>query len=806
MRNTIRYAIRSLSRDRAFALIVVLSLAVGIGANTAIFSLINGVLLRPPAFPEPDRLVAVNLVVPKFAHLYPALPINIAMLAEWRKQTTAWQGIAAMRTSSFNLTGAGEPALVPGAVVTANMFQVLGVGAHLGRTFFDSEDVKGSDHVVLLSDSLWRSRFRADPAVVGRPVMLNGDPYKVIGVLPPTLHVPGTPQFDARIEKFEIFKPLGYSPDDLKLEFGELNYWVIARLRPGQTLGRAAAELNAVTARLSAQMQDVPDLHVKLDSLQDQIVGNSRRGLVILMAAVGAVLLVLCVNLANLSLARAAGRARDSAIRTALGAGRGRLLGQVMTESLLLAGLGGVLGIALAYAGIRALIAAAPVDLPRLDEVSVDWRVLLFGFVASLLSGLLFGVLPALRSAASISPYEVLKSGSHTNTEGRHGLRVRNVLIAFEVGLSAALLVVAGLLISSFWHLMTIPKGFDVERVVALDVSLPSAKYRKAADRTGFCDRLLEMSRHLPGVEAASLVSALPLQGETWIDIVWAEGDARPLLEKPSTNVRFISPDYFKTLHAPLEAGRDFSESDRNRKVVIISENLAQRLWPGQNAVGRKLTDGGDSLEVVGVTRDFRSTALDATPVHLLYEPYWQRSQLAASLMVRTGMDPTAIAASLRRVIWAVDADVPIPEIRTLAQVMNRSVARRRFQMTLVLLFAVAALLLAAFGTYGVISYAVERRRSEMGIRMALGAGKGRLIGMVLRSGMAPVVIGLLAGGMAALAAGRYVASLLFEVSPRDPLSFAAAGLVLLMVSMLSCLLPAWRISRVNPIEALRFE
>ncbi|HEY2014910.1 MAG TPA: ABC transporter permease [Bryobacteraceae bacterium] len=807
MGNELRYTLRSLSRDRGFAAMVILSLAVGIGANTAIFSLIDGVLLRPPAFRDPSRLVSVSQMIPKFAKLYPAIPINVAELAEYRRVATSFESIGAMQPATFNLTGAGEPELVSGALVSANILGVLGVEPRLGRTFTENEDAEGQDSVVLIADSLWRRRFHAAPALVGRAILLNERKHVVIGVLRPEFRLPLSSQFLASSAAVtpEVFKPIGYTAKNLVLSASSFNYWAVARLRPGVTIAKALAEMNLIQANISSKMQENLDLHAGVVSIQEQMVGDVRRGLLLLMAAVGAVLLVLWVNLANLSLVRAAGRARDSAIRMALGAGRSRLVWTSLCESMTLALIGGALGVALAYWGLQALVAGAPVALPRLNEVRLDLRVLLFALAVSLGAGIILGVLPALRRAAA-APFEALKSGSRTNIEGRQGLRLRNTLVGLEVGLSAALLVTAGLLISSFVRVMTIDKGFDVERVVAVRLSLPSTRYGQGPQRIAFFDRVLNKSKVLPGVQAVGLVSALPLEGETWVNIVGVEHDPRPLMEKPSANVRFVNPGYFPTLHIPMRDGRAFQETDRGRKVAIVSASLAQRLWPGQNAIGRKVDDGESLLEVVGVTPDVRSTSLDHDPVNMLYIPYWQQVQRASSLLVRTAMDPQGIASALRAVIWDADSAVPVPEVRTMEQVLAQSVSERRFQMLLVVLFAAAALALAGFGTYGVVSYVVARRRAEMGIRMALGANKSDVLGMVLFQGMMPVVAGLLAGAVAALAVGRYLASLLFEISPRDPLAFGAACTVLLLVSAAACLIPARRATRVNPIEALRFE
>ena len=807
MRTDIRHAIRGLLRDRVFALMIVLSLAVGIGANTAIFSLVNGVLLQAPDFPHPERLVALTQWAPKLLKSYPALPVNIAIYREWRKQMTSFESIGVAQANVFNLTGSGQPEQVRGANVSSTIFHVFGVRPRLGRAFTEQEDQSGQDQVVILADSLWRRRYQADPAIVGRKVLLDGKPCEVVGVLPASFHFPREEKVGSRTlgEGLEIYKPLGYDADDLQLHMGDFNYWTTARLRPGVSAAKAQSELNVVQAAIGKQIPGDLDLHASLIPLQERMVGDVRQGLVLLMAAVGAVLLVLCVNLANLTLARAAGRARDSAIRTALGASRARLLGQSIVESTLLALTGGALGVVLAYWGLGALLAAAPIDLPRLNEVHIDARVLLFALAISLFTGLIFGALPAWRSLRS-APVEALKSGGRGSTEGRGGLHVRSLLVGLEVGLSAALLVTAGLLIASFVRLMSVDRGFQVDRVLAMNLSLLSTKYPQPAERTAFFQRVLDKAAAMPGVRHVSLVSVLPLMGEAWIDIVGTEHDTRSMVELPSTNVRFISPGYFQTLAVSLRDGRDFEERDHARKVAIVSASLAQRLWGRENPVGRKLNDNDQLLEVVGVTPDFRSTSLDQEPVNLLYIPYWQRPRLSASLLLRTSMDPRSIANALRSAIWAIDNEVTVPGVRTLEEVLSRSVAQRRFQMLLVLLFALAALALAAFGTYGVLSYAVTRRTPEMGIRMALGAQRRDVLAMVLRQGMMPVLAGMAAGALSAVAIGRYLESLLFHVSPRDPLAFAVSGAVLLLVSVAACLVPARRATRVSPIEALRFE
>jgi predicted permease len=452
------------------------------------------------------------------------------------------------------------------------------------------------------------------------------------------------------------------------------------------------------------------------------------------------------------------------------------------------------------------VLAAAPVELPRLSSISVDGRVLLVALGISAITALLFGILPALHSASSGAPYETLKSTSYANAGGPAGLRLRNLLVGVEVGLCAALLVVAGLFLSSFVRLTTIPRGFDIERVLAVDVSLAGTRYTKDADVARFFETVLGQARALAGVESAAVSSYLPLQGDSWEDVIKTANDARPESQLPMANLRFISPGYFQTLHMPLRAGRDFADSDRNHLTAIISEGLARKLWPNMDPLGRKLIDIGQAHEVVGVVADARTTNLDQSPVDMLYIPLWQRPNISSSILVRTATDPKSIAAALRAAVWGADGDVPVPEERTLEQIMSESVAPRRFQMTLVLAFAIAALGLAAFGTYGVVSYAVACRRAEIGIRIALGAGRRSVLGLVLRQGMSPVAAGLAAGALVAFAIGSYVSSMLFEVSPHDAGVFAIAAAVLSAVSVLACWIPARRAAGISPLAAIRYE
>jgi predicted permease len=807
LRNDIRYALRALARDRGFAIVAILTLALGIGANTAIFSIVNSVLLRPLAYREPGQLVTIREVVPSLSHLYPTLPVNAVHFSEWRKQCASFESLAEIGTGTLDLTGAGAPVQLHAALVSATLFHVLGVEPRIGRGFLEEEDQPGHEHVVVLTDSLWRNRFGADPSIVGKKIRLDGLPHTVVGVLPSGFRFPRSETLGASgvlDVQAEIFKPIAINLKEVSLD-GEFNYNVIARLKHGVAASQALAELNVVQASIAKNLPEKLELKAKLAALEEVVVGPARQGLLVLLCAVGAVLLIVCVNLANLLLARSAGRAREFAIRTALGASRPRLLQQALTESLLLATAGGALGVVLAYWGLGLLVKGAPLDLPRLDEVHLDGRVLAFALLISTLTGLLFGILPAWRSSGA-SPLDALKTGSHTTTEGSRGARVRALLVSLEVGLSAVLLIAAGLLTTSFVRLMQVDKGFATESVLAVDVALPDSKYEKQEQREQFYQRAIAGLESLPGVRSAAVINWLPLQGEMWVDIVWLPGDNRPMFERPFANMRFISPGYFKTAGIALRRGRTFEETDRRKKMAVISQRVAERLWPGQDPVGRQFGHNDNEMyQVIGVSADVR-VSLHQDPVLTVYLPYWDRARSNASVVVRTAMDPRAIAAAVRAEIWKIDPEVPVPAMRTMGQLVSDSVGQQRFQMLLLASFAGGALLLASLGIYGVVSYSVSRRRNEIGIRMALGARGADVYRMVLRQGLAPVVLGLFAGVAVALAVGRILSSLLFQVSPTDPLTIGIVTLLLGAVAVVACSVPAVRAMRVEPMNALRYE
>lgn len=811
MLSDLRYAFRTLSKNPAFAAVVILILAIGIGANTAMFSVIDGILLRPLPFKDPDRLFAVQESAPKFAHLAPAFPVSYHHLREWRKDWTSAEDIAVFNTYSANLTTPdGEPEHLYGARASWQLFPLLGVQPQIGRSFTAEEDNVGRDRVIVLSDDLWRRRFHADPRVLGQKVLLDGVPFEVIGVLPRGLRIPkGSEMVALHVDDVDpdFWKPLAIRDGEIE-PMGDFNFACVARLKPGVSQRQALDQLNAIQASIVQRFFPEPlVLRAQLVALQEQITGRSRQGLLVMLGAVGAVLLIVCVNIANLLLSRSAARRREFAVRAAIGASAARLARQMLTESLVLSALGGALGIGLAYYLLQLILANAPIDLPRVNNVQIDARALAAAALLSLGSALLFGLLPALRTSRS-DPQQGLRGSSRSSTEGRQGNRVRSILVALEVGLSTACLIAAGLLLSSFIRLMNVDRGFEIERITTVDLNLPGTRYPDAGKRSEFIRKLLERTRAIPGVISATVSNELPLTAEGNNNMMVPEGDTRPLLEHPIADRRDVSEDYFRTLGVAIVQGRVFDRNDK-KPVAVISADLAARSWPGQNPIGKRFRHSGpDSplIEVVGVAADVRSSALQKAPTVTVYTPYWQRSDREMSLAVRTAMDPTAITAAVRSEIRQLDAELPIPQFRTMREIVSASVAQRRFQLNMVLAFAAIGLLLASLGIYGVVSYSVEQRRGEMGIRMALGATSANLRGLVVRQGLMPVAIGLGAGIVAALAIGRVISGLLFGVKLFDPITLGAVVAVLAAVSALACYIPAMRATRADPLRALRYE
>jgi putative ABC transport system permease protein len=810
----IRYALRMLARNPGFAAVAILTLALGIGANTAIFTVFNGILLHPLPYLRPERLVAVQEIVPKFAKYGPTLPANSWHFREWRKQNRSFDGLALMSGVNFTLTSAGEPERVDGARVSSSLFPILGIQAAVGRTFLEDEDQPGHDRVVVISDRLWSRRFQRDPAVVGRKIVLDGQPFEVVGVLPASARIPSDGQLFSMSRASapeDIWKPFAISDDELTI-MGDFDYGCVGRLKPGVSVERATADLNAIQNGISQSMADKTELRASLTGLQEQITGSSRASLTLLLAATGAVLLIVVVNLANLLLARAAGRSKELAVRAAIGAGMGRLVRQMLTESLILAAAGGVLGAWAAQWTLAAIVLKAPLDIPGLQYIHMDLSALAFVTLVSIGSGVLFGILPAWRTAHA-DPQLALTSAGRGNTD-RVGGRVRSALIAAEVALSAICLVAGGLLLNSFVRLIHVDTGFRADHAMALELSLPDARYPDREARGRFVHPLLERIEALPGVVAAGINNRGPLSGTGSNLGLWVEGVEMPALDRPSVDYRCVSPDFFRAIGIPLMSGRGIAEQDRGHRVGLVSARTAQRMWPGQRPIGRRFQLGGGDrfvadpdawVSVIGVVGDVRAT-LSSEPRLTVYLPYWQRDRADFSLVVRTAMDPLSITPALRSAIHGLDRELVVPRPIALEDVVDASVRQRRFQMSLVLAFAIAALLLAAIGVYGVVSQSVVQRTKEIGIRLALGAPRSQLWLTVARHGLTPVIAGLVVGMAGAVVATRSIGGLLFGVPSTDLATYSAVVGVLLLAGLLACWIPARRAARIDPLEALRQE
>jgi len=808
----VRYAARQLHRNPGFAAVAILTLALGVGANTAIFSVVNGVLLRPLAYPHAERLYLVREIVPQWVKFVPSLGANLPNFQIWRKQVHSFEDVAIAESASAILSGAGEPERIHGVRASANLLDLLGVRPAIGRTFAPEEDEPGRGSPVILTEEFWRTRFNADPGLVGRTISLDGAPHLVVGILPASFQLPAAFQGTDSIESRQDFvQPLNGPKSYEQDLIGEFDFGAVARLRPGVSPETALAELNAVQAQIAQQARQGLDLRAQLLPAEEAVVGPARRGLEFLLAAVAAVLLIVCANLAGLLLARVPGRMRQAAVRRALGATRIRLVRQLLTESLLISFSGGALGLSIAALGVNWFVQVAPRSIPRLNEVQMDARVLVFAFLATVITGALFGVLPAWRITRA-QPIEALKSASATITHNPRIRHARESLVGFEVALTTMLLILAGLLTASLARLLRVDAGFAVDNVLAAEVDLPPQTYPSLPDRLQFYDRVLEAARVLPGVRDVGWVSMMPLSGQGSVTGIGLPGRQQVPEENPDANYRPVSSGYFRAMGIPLLRGRVFTEADRGRKVVVISKSVAERFWPGKDPIGQTCVTqwaGDVNSEVIGVAGDIRTVRLEDTPLLMVYVPHWFNTisvPASASIIIHTSMDPSGSAASIRAVIHRVDPQVPIVALRPVSQIVSESVAPRRFQMLLVLTFAFSSLFLASLGIFGVIAYSVEQRRHELGIRLALGAQLPDLRRMVLRQGMSPVVVGVAGGIVAATIAGRLIRSLLFGVSSYDPLTIAGVAFVVVAVALAASYLPARRATRLDPMVALRYE
>jgi predicted permease len=796
----IRYAWRRLRLSPGFALTVVFILTLGIGANTAIFSVVYGVLLKPLRYPEPQQLVVIHEAISQHDTSFPELPVNANHYVYWCQHSRSFAGIAAMLAESKPL-GGGQPEEIGVLEDTANLFEVLGIQPRLGRSFSRDEEQPGHNKVVILTDGLWKRRYGADPGIIGKRIILDGRPYEVVGVLSPEFTLP-------EWKGIEAYVPFGWTSSILEELEADHNYFAIGRLRAGVTPGEALAELNVLQRNISQETPDKVRYSATVVPFQDYLTGSSRRSLLLLLAAVGTVFLIACINIANLLLTRATSSERETAVRIALGSTRRQLFSGALAEPAILCALGWILGVVLAIAGIPLLLRNMPIEVPRLGEVHVDLMAMAFAGATSVAAALFCSTLPVWRYLhASAEPAWRINVRGGGASRGMR--RLRDALVTAEVAGSVALAVIAGLFLTSIVKLLNVSRGFDAAHVLSAEVVLPDKQYSDEGVRNAFYRRTLSRLHEIPGVISTGAVSVLPLEGDNWGDMVSRIDDNTPPWLRPSAHYRWITPGYLETLQIPLLAGRRLEERDRGKRVALISRSVAARVWPKQSAVGqlfRRIDPDEAPFEVIGVIEDVRSLDLSQAPPPMVYAPYWYRSNEVGWFVIRTGNDPAAMSSEMRKAIWSIDPQVPVPLVRTMSTVVSRSVAARQFERNLLLGFALSALLLAALGIYGVVAYSAVERTREIGIRMAVGASTGDVYSLIVGQGIAPVIAGAGIGIVIALFASRLIRSLLFEVSPADPVITMTAAAILLAVGVCASLLPARRAANTEPLEALRFE
>jgi predicted permease len=809
----LRYGARILLKQPGFTLIAVITLALGIGANTAIFSIVNGLLLNPLPYRNAERLAIIWTHSPgaNVALDWPS-PGQFSAL---KTENSVFEQLALAQGSNVILTGNAEPERLGAVRASSAVFSLLGAQAMLGRVFLPEEDMPDKTLTVILSHGLWRRRFGGDPKVLGQTLTINGRSYSVVGVMPPDFELGHEvmPTVGS-VAQAELLLPLPLSAERMN-NHGDENYNVLARLKPGATIAQAQTELNLAVRRLEQQFPDrYPSsrrFSFSIRPLLEQAVGDVRLALYVLLGSVGCVLLIACANVANLLLARAATREREMAVRTAIGAGRWRVVRQLLTESVLLSTAGGALGLLLAVWGLALLRWLDPGDIPRLAAIGIDNRVLAFTTAVAVLTGILFGLAPALRSS-HVNLSETLKEGGRSLVGGHH--RLRNLLVVIEIAIAVVLLIGAGLLIRSFSRAQQVEPGFAPQNVLSMRMALVGQSYSEEARRVNFYQQLWERIRRLPGVEAAGGVSALPLTGGIGWGSVTIEGyDASSGQSMIQSDFRIASVGYFETMKIPLIRGRFFAEQDakESQRVVIVDENLARTYWPNADPIGKRMKLGaanGDSpwMTVVGVVANVKHYALDTDSRVALYMPHMQNGAGSLSIAVRTTTDPLGMAASVTREARALDPNLPLYDVKTMRQWLSDSLARRRFAMLMLGLFAMVAALLAGVGIYGVMSYSVAQRTREIGIRVALGAQTRDVLRLIVRQGMSLAGIGVGLGLLAAIAATRLMVSLLFGVRATDPLTFAVIALLLALVALVACWIPARRATKVDPMIALRCE
>ncbi|MBI3851136.1 MAG: ABC transporter permease [Verrucomicrobia bacterium] len=794
----VRFGLRMLLKNPGFAVVGVLTLALGIGVNTAIFSLVNAVMLRPPPFPQHGRLVFLS---EKSQHM-DDMSISYPNLLDWQEQNQVFAGVAGFRGEGFNLTGKERPERVEGYAVSASFFSVMRVAPLQGRVFSPDEDKPGASKVVVLSEGLWQRRFGSDASILNQPISLNGGSYTVIGIMPRAFQFPRT---------VELWTPLGlnYAQENWKQRGNHPGIYAIARMKPSITLEQATAEMQTIAARLAQQYPDSNTGNsVTIMSLRERMVRQARPALLLLLGSVLFVLLIACANLANLLLARSAARQKEFAIRAALGAGKFRIARQLLSESLVLSLLGGMFGLLLASWGIQLLNQIIPAEIREAIVINLDGKVLAFTLGVALLSGIAFGLAPALQ-AARPNLTESLKEGGLGTGEGRSRHRFRKALVVSEISAALVLLIGACLLIRSFGRVQAVSPGIDTENVSVMYFSLPQYRYREEHQQQTFFDELIRRTAALPGVNAASITTTPLGHWQTGYEV---HGQPKPPPGRGHLcDIATVSPDYFKVMGIPLRRGRGFSDADneRGQKVVIIDEKFANKFWPDADPLGQQIQLGGDTnelLSIVGVVGHVKNYGVDAASREEIYLPVKQHSQAAMNLMIKTARSMPELAATLRGVVLAMDPDQPLTSLRTMESILGESTAPRRITMLLLSVFSGLAVALAVVGIYGVMAYSISQRTREIGVRMALGARAQDVLKLMLKQGGQLIVIGVLLGSAVALGLTRFMGRLLFEVEPTDPLTYLTMPLLLAAVALLACYIPARRAAKVDPMVALRYE
>jgi predicted permease len=814
----LRFGVRMLRKSPGFTAVAVLTLALGIGASTAVFSLVNAILLKPLPYPRSEQLVIPWRQVPPQLNLgYDEIPWGLMDFRRMLADSKMFQDLGAFKSDSFLLTGAGDPAKLDGLRASAEFFPALGVQPVLGRAFTPEEDQPGHEHEVLLSYGLWREHFGADPGILGRSLELNGAAYTVIGVMPPGFAFPRKEEMPGSFEfprEAALWAPLALPATKLHQDDPD-ELAVIGRLRPGATIEQAQAEMNVFARRMETEIPRGKGwFNSRVTPLTRQVAGDTRRPLLLVLAAIGVVLLIACANVANLLLSRSLGRRKEFMLRAALGAGHGRLVRQLLTESVLLALVAGMAGLLLAEAGIYFVQAFGPSNIPRLREVSLDFRVFAFAIAGTLASGILFGLAPAF-GAGRENLVETLKEGGQRAGGSLAGARIRSALLISEVALAFVLVVAAGLLVQTFFHLLSVDPGFNPTRVLTFELSLPGTKYTDTDHIVALYRNALERLRAVPGVESAGLVRTVPMGGAADSTGIRIPGKARgDYTAGPFAEYTIVSPGYFSAVGTPLLRGRDFLDSDTtdSGQVTVISSAMAKKFWPGEDPIGKQVGPGSARYPVatiIGIAADVKHLSVREEPGPEMYVLYNQKiwpSLLTMQFAVRTKADPASVNAGTREAIRSVDPDLPIAKVAPLTVIVKDSLTQSRFSMLLLGAFGALALILASIGIYGVISYSVGQRTREIGVRMALGAQRRNVLGLVLGQGARLAGLGIAIGLVAAIGVTRLMASLLFGVAPRDPLTFFAVPVLLMAIALLACYIPARRAMRVDPMVALRYE